>query len=497
MWKHLPLPALIVLTLALMLPIPATASDIADAARDGNTTGVLAFLSDDTDPNLAQTDGTTALHWAARNNDLTMAEALIQAGADTSARNRYGVTPMNLAATNGSSAMIERLLDGGASSNEVETEGETILMTAARAGSVGAVQLLLDRGAVVDAREEWRGQTALMWASSQGHSDVIIELIARGANPNAGSDIREWERQRTAEPRAKWMPRGGLAPITFASRDGCLDCLTPLVEGGAQVNTTDLDGITPLVAAIANGHYDVASKLLDLGADPNLSDNTGRAALYAAVDFNTMPESNRPAPEVIANDLTSFELIQKLVSMGADVNRQLERQIAYRTKLDRGNDTMLSTGTTPLVRAAKAADLSVMRLLVDNGADATLTTRNGINPLMAAAGLGTSDSDSIGRYKSEPEMIDAIQMMLDAGLDINAAERRGRTAVHGAALLGFDQVLRFLGEKGAAMDTADSNGVTPLDAALGRAGGFGFSGADGVVRESTAEVIQELLAQGQ
>jgi ankyrin repeat protein len=138
-----------------------------------------------------------------------------------------------------------------------------------------------------------------------------------------------------------------------------------------------------------------------------------------------------------------------------------------------------------------------MRLLVDNGADATLTTRNGINPLMAAAGLGTSDSDSIGRYKSEPEMIDAIQMMLDAGLDINAAERRGRTAVHGAALLGFDQVLRFLGEKGAAMDTADSNGVTPLDAALGRAGGFGFSGADGVVRESTAEVIQELLAQGQ
>jgi ankyrin repeat protein len=480
---------------AILLPGFALASDIAAAARAGDSQVVLDMLSGEMDPNLAQVDGTTALHWASRYDDRVMAEALVEAGADPTARNRYDVTPLGLAATNGSGGMIALLIDAGADPNEVGIEGETVLMTAARTGKVEAVRVLLERGARVDHREEWLSQTALMWAASEGHPDVIGLLLGHGADVHAISQIREWERQNTAEPRAKWLPLGGLSPIYFAARDGCLACIDVLAEAGADLNFTDQDGVTPMVAAIANGYYDVAANLLALGADVNLADNTGRTPLYAAVEFNTMPESNRPAPDVLGNEVTSFELIRMLVESGADVNRQLDRQIAYRTKLDRGNDTMLNTGTTPLLRAAKSADIQVMEYLLANGADPTLTNRSGVNPLMAAAGVGTSDSDSTGRYKTEDQIIEAIRIGLENGLDINAADRGGQTAVHGAALMGYDEVIRFLAENGAALTLEDGDGFTPLDTALGLAGGFGFSGSDGVVRESTAAVIRELTRQ--
>jgi hypothetical protein len=170
----------------------------------------------------------------------------------------------------------------------------------------------------------------------------------------------------------------------------------------------------PLLYAIINGHYDAAAFLLDKGADPNLADKTGRTALYSAVDFNTMPVSNRPAPKVVDNEVSSLELIHKLLARGANPNAQLKTQQPYRTNLDRGDDTMLTTGTTPLLRAAKAGDVPAMRALLAKGADAKLATRTGINPLMAAAGLGTKEEDTTGRHKTEAEAIEAIQLSLEA-----------------------------------------------------------------------------------
>src|SRR5439155_9429216 len=187
---------------------------------------------------------------------------------------------------------------------------------------------------------------------------------------------------------------------------------------GADVNVTDEDGITPLISAIINGHYDVAGVLLEKGADPNIADRTGRTPLYSAVDFHTMPSDNRPAPKEIDNELTSIDVIKALLAHGAYVNAQLKTQQPYRAKLDRGDDTMLTTGTTPLVRAAKAGDAVAMRLLLEKGADARLTTRAGINPLMAAAGLGTKEEDTTGRHKTQSEAIEAIKLCLEAGLDI-------------------------------------------------------------------------------
>ena len=356
----------------------------------------------------------------------------------------------------------------------------------------------------MDAREPWHGQTALMWAAAQGHPAMIRELVAHGADVNARSNVEEWERQETAEPRDKWLPPGGLTPLLFAAREGCVECIDTLVALGSDVNATTPDGISAVVLALINGHYDVAGSLVQAGTDPNLVDYTGRGGLYAAIDFNTMPSSNRPAPKVLENALTALDVARILLERGADPNAQLERLPPYRAKLDRGNDTMLGAGTTPFLRAAKAADLPAMQLLLAHGADPTIGTtvagndrftRGGINALMAAAGLGTTEEDTTGRYKTQSEAIAAIQLLLEKGLPINATDANGRTALHGAALQGYDDVIEFLVASGGDLDVKDANGFTALDTALGRAGGFGFSGREGVVRPTTAALLRELMGE--
>ena len=203
-----------------------------------------------------------------------------------------------------------------------------------------------------------------------------------------------------------------------------------------------------MISAIINGHYDVAAYLVEHGANPNLADVTGRTPLYAAVDCHTMPQDNRPSPKDIDNKVSSFELIQLLIAKGADVNAQLKTQQPYRAKLDRGDDTMLTTGTTPLVRAAKAGDVPVIQLLLAKGADPKLVTRNGVNALMAAAGVGTKEEDNTGRKKTEADTITTIDLMLSAGLDVNAVDSRGQSALHGAAFWGKDQVVEYLVKRG-------------------------------------------------
>jgi ankyrin repeat protein len=481
----------------LLLSVTADAETprLVQAVKSGDRATALTLARDAAEVAAAEADGTTALHWAVRQNDQELVDRLLRTGADASTANRYGVTPLKLAAINGDPQLLEQLLDAGGDANTVGKDGETLLMTAARSGHVDAARLLLERGAQVDAREAWHGQTALMWAAAQGHPAMLRELLAHGADVNARSNQEDWERQVTSEPRDKWLPPGGLTPLLFAARENCLACLPVLIEAGADVNATTPDGISAIVMALINGHYDVAGALVAAGTDPNLADYTGRTGLYAAIDFNTMVKSNRPAPKVIENRLTGLDVARLLIEHGAEVNPLLKRLPPYRAKLDRGNDGMLGGGTTPFLRAAKAGDLPAMKLLLEHGADPTLApTRSGINPLMAAAGLGTAEQDTTGRLKTQQQAIEAIQLLLDRGLDVNTQAKDGQTAVHGAAMQGFDDVIRFLAAKGAKLDTPDKDGFTPLDVALGKAGGFGFSGNEGVLREATAALLTELLA---
>jgi ankyrin repeat protein len=483
--------------LALLFAALAVAADskLALAVKTGDQATIQTLLQQRVDVNAPEVDGTTALHWAVRKDQIELVDRLIRAGANVKAANRYGITPLYLASVNGSAAVIEKLLKAGADPNSVSTEGETALMTASRTGNADAVKVFLAGGADPNARETWHGETALMWAVSQKHTVVARELIARGADIHARSSVNKWERQNTAEPREKWLPLGGLTILHFAARQGCVDCIPVLLAAGAQIDTADEDGITPLLLSIINGHYDVAGVLLEKGANPNVADRTGRTPLYSAVDFHTMPASNRPAPKETDNELTSFDVLSRLLAKGADVNAQLKQQQPYRTKLDRGDDTMLTTGTTPLVRAAKAGDVIAVKLLLQKGANPKLATRNGINPLMAAAGLGTKEEDTTGRRKTPADAIETIKLLIAAGVDVNAADSRGQTALHGAALWGLDDVVQFLAGNGASLEVKDRQGKTPLDAAMGLAGGVGFDGASSVPRPSTAALIQKLLAR--
>jgi len=469
-------------------------SKLADAVRDGDRAGAIALLKQHADVNAPQPDGTTALDWAVRQDDREMADRLIKAGANVKVANRYGVTPLYLACVNGSAPMIAKLLDAGADANAASTDGETALMTVARTGNVDAAKVLLSHGADVNSKEQWRQQTPLMWAVAESHPEMAQELIAHGADVNTRQVTWNWERQMTKEPREKWMPLGGLTPLLFAARQGCLECARILLKSGAEINAADPNDVSPVLMATINGHYDVAGLLLDQGADPNIADETGRTALYAAVDMHTMPASNRPSPNEVENKLTSMDLIQSLLAHGANVNVQLKKIQPYRTKLDRGDDTMLGIGTTPLLRAAKAGDAEAIQALLAKGADPKIPNKSGISPLMAAAGLGTKEEDTTARTKTEAQAIASIKLFLDAGVDVNAADNQGDTALHGAAQKGTDQVVQFLVDHGAKLDIKDRKGRSPLDAAMGLMGNGGFDGSRRDVHESTAELLRKLMA---
>jgi ankyrin repeat protein len=465
---------------------------LVQAARAAERAQAIALLDKGADPNQRSADGTTALHWAARNNDATLADRLLRAGAKPHPENRYGVTPIALACESGSPAMVERLLKAGVSANATGPYGETALHTCAYAGNTAAARVLIAAGASVDPGDSWRGQTPLMWAAAEGHPETMQALIDAGADVDARSTIITWERQRTDEPRDKWLPPGGWTPLLLAAREDCVTCVDVLAAAGADLNIVDPERHTALIVALINGHFDVAGRLIDHGADLNMQDNVGQTALWAAVDAHSMPDSNRPAPTEMDDTLSAWDIVTKLVKAGANVDVPLRQRVPYRTKIDRGADGILGAGTTPLLRAAKTGDAKVVKLLLEHGANPLAAAGRGTTAILLAANVGTSESDRTGRRKTEAGAIETIRLLMKAGANINATDSQGRTAAHGAALWGLTEVIRFLHENGVDLTRKDSRGLTPLQTALGQAGGFGFGGRAGVVREETAQVIAKL-----
>ena len=484
--------------LLTMLLAAAGAAGLVDAVKSGDRSTAIALLQQKVNVNAAESDGTTALHWAVQRDDLDLVDRLIKAGANVNATNDYGSSPMSEAALNGKAAMIDRLLKAGADVESANSDGQTALMVIARSSNVDAARLLLSRGAKVNAVEKFHEQTALMWACAQSQAAMVKVLVDAGADVNARSRVNNWERQVTAEARAIARPSGGLTPLLYAARQGCAECVKTLAEAGADLDLGDPDNVSPLLMASLNGRWEVAKYLINKGANVNKWDWWGQSPLYAAVDLNTIPHGGRPDRPSL-DETTSFEIIQLLLDKGANPNLQLKLLPPYRSLgADRGVDRMLTIGTTPLLRAAKAMDAPTIELLLKHGANPNLPNMIGMLPIVAAAGVGSVDADTRGWFTTEDvqqRSIASLEIFLKAGGDVNAFDpQRGSTLLHGAAFWGWNDVVKYLVQKGAKLDAKDSRGFTPIDSALGKAGGNSRGGQRIDVHQDTADLLKQLMA---
>ncbi|MDT8399023.1 MAG: ankyrin repeat domain-containing protein [Pseudomonadales bacterium] len=486
------------LSLGLVLPAMA-ATPLIDAIRQRDSAQALALIEQGAPVNATETNGTSALHWAVYHNDLPVVERLLRAEAKVSAVNDYDATPMSEAAFYGDIDMVGTLLEAGADADSANAYGQTALMVVARTDKVDLARLLLDHGADVNARESRGGQSALMWAAAKGRPAMLALLIERGAELDAQSTSHDRDRRVTSEPRVKYQASGGLTALMFAAREGCFDCIVKLTEAGADLDISDPDGGTALNLAIQNGRFDIARYLIEQGADVNLWDWWGRGPLYSAVDMNTLPTGGRAdLPSV--DQTTALDIVALLLEKGANPNLQLKFLVPFRNVgSDRGGDLVLSTGATPLLRAAKAGDLAVVRLLLAHGANTELHTygnwvdwAGGTRPLAAAAGLSYQLNDTRGQGNTQELAIATIDLLLAAGADIDAQDTHGRTAVHGAVFRGWDKVLTHLAERGADLRLADFAGLTPLAAAQGKVEARNRETIN--ISPGTAAVLEKLLA---
>jgi ankyrin repeat protein len=336
-----------------------------------------------------------------------------------------------------------------------------------------------------------------MWAAANGQGAMVRELLEHSAEVDAASDTDLMTPLVSGEPRAQPRPPGGETAMLFATREGCLDCVKALAEHGAKLDLADPEGVTPLITAIFNTRFDVAKYLIEKGANVDKWDWWGRTPLYLAVDYNTLPHGGRPDQPALDETLP-IDIIRMLLDRGANPNAQLKLFPPYRaTGNDRGLDSMIQVGTTPLIRAAKGFDAPVIKMLLDHGALIDLPNSQGWTPTVVASGMGSVDADTRGYFTTsdvEERSIASLELLLAHGGSINEkAGRNQSTPLDGAAFWGWNKVVDYLLSKGADINMADSRGYTAVDYAMGIAQGNSRGGQRKDVHKDTADL---LIAKG-
>lgn len=488
----------------------AVASDIADAAENGDLSLVRTLLEAKVDVNEPQVDGATALLWASHTNDLAMAEVLINGGADVSARNRVGASPMLEATINGNADMIALLLRNGADVNAtVSATGDTPLMLAARTGIIAAVQVLLDNGAEVNASESWGFTTPLMWAVAQNHAEVARLLVANGANLEARSVYippgtgRGFEGTLPRERRPEEVgpvvyASGEFTPLLLAARDGRMESVQVLVEAGADVNAIAADGKNGIGLAIFNGSFAIASYLVDQGGDVNQADAQRFTPLFWAVERRNM-ETAPNFPWMVTED--PLPLIRKLLEKGADPNHLVNNTPNARM---RGGSPRIVFATA-IMRAAFSSDLELVTLLLEFGADPHIKSSDNETTLAAAAGLGWVSG--FHKDRSLSDRLEIIKILVEMGLDVNWQDNYGISPLMVAGNLGNVPIIQYLIDQGAdlgAYDLGKKNDgafgasiepLMPLDYAIG-VGTFRPNNAIVFNEEATALMERAMADRG-
>jgi ankyrin repeat protein len=507
----------------VMATAPVTAhSTVADAAKAGDVAAARALLKQGADVNAPHGDGMTALHWAAQRGDAALTQMLLSAGANIRATTRLGgITPLHLAGQGGHAPVVAALLAAGADANAATGTGATALMLAARGGSAATVTRLVENGADINAKEHAFGQTALMVAAGLDRADVVTLLLARGADWKSASSVadltamltpmEEGGGRRPAAPRGPDVAgvtrgyryneligtQGGVTALHFAARQGSAAAAGALVAGGADVNILSPgDQATPLLVALINGHFDLAAMLLEQGADPNLASDAGVSPLYATLNVQWAPIAAYPQPRSHLQQSRGYlDMMTLLLDRGADPNARVNRKVWY-SGYNFDQSGVDEAGATPFWRAAYAADVVAMRLLVARGADPAIPTMKlfsrrgpedpaagrdgaarppvpiggpGALPLHAAAGPGYARGFAGNSHHVAPTgMLPAVTYLVEElGADVNAVDADGNTAVHHAASRGDNEMIRFLVSKGADVKTVNRAGQTTIDVANG------------------------------
>ena len=396
----------------------------------------------------------TALHWAVYHNHSATTKLLIDAKNDVNAATEYKVTPLSIACTHHETETVEMLLQAGANVEFEAPGGETPLMIAARTGNATAIRQLLKHGASHTAKEK-RGQTALMWAAAEGNVNAVDVLVTAGVDLNAVSS-------------------SGFTAMMFAARDGQIDVVRRLIAAGVDVNValeskrtgdrSARNGTSALIFAVESGHFELALELVAAGADP--SDQRNRFCPLHVVSWVRKPNSGDdpsgdPPPRGSGN-LTDLEFVRAMVAAGADVNAKLESGGG-------GRAVLTPRGATPMLYASRTADVPLMKLLVELGADPAEPNVDGCTPLMAAAGVGVRSVDE--EAGTEAEVVEAIEYLVSLGMDVNTVDQNMETAMHGAAYRNFPLVVNCLAKHGAdskLWDHKNSSGWTPVMIAQGK-----------------------------
>ncbi|MGV3590645.1 MAG: ankyrin repeat domain-containing protein [Gammaproteobacteria bacterium] len=492
----------------LMMSLPAHAGPLADAAQQGDLATVRQLLQEGADVNEPQIDGTTALHWAAQANDVAMTRVLLDASADANARNRVGAPPLLPAAINGNAELLTLLLDGGADPNEsVSATGDTPLMLAARTGLTEAIEVLIAHGADVNASEMWGHTTPLMWAVAENHADAAQLLIQHGADIEARSVYvppdtgRGFEgglprERRPEEVGPVVLASGEFTPLLLAARDGHLESTKVLVEAGADVDAIAADGKNALSLAIFNGSYALADYLVDAGSDVNNADAQRFTPLFWAVDRRNM-ETAPNFPWIVTDD--PLPLIEKLLQRGADPNWIVND--TPRARMRGGAPRIVFA--TALMRAAFAADLELVKLLLDHGADPHIKSKDNETTLAAASGLGWVHG--FHKEGSRADRLEIIRILVELGSDVNWQDNYGISPLMAAGNLGDIPIIQYLIDQGAdlgAYDLGKKNDgqfgasiepLMPIDYAIG-VGTFRPNNAI-VFNEEAYELMKRLMTE--
>lgn len=489
--------------------VPVAHASIAAAASAHDWAAVLAMARmPDADLGAASTEGSTALHFAIDAGENAVVRQLLDGGADVSVCNLAGVSPLQLAVTSGNTEAVELLLARGAAARALDEAKESLLMLAARHGDGEMARALIASGAEPDYVEPQFGQDALMIAVRSANPGVVAALIEAGAGLNhqtppgaepitrapgaGGGSTGEGMIRSGVPPEGQRLAgTGRMTALLYAARDGQLDAARQLVRAGAKLELAEYNGITPLLMAVSNDHHDVAKVLIEAGANVNAADWYGRRPLWAAVESRNRDVSSAAATSNGVDREAALQVIALLLDKGAEVDARVER-FPPRMGGHAFNLSYVPTvGETAFYRAALNNDLQLMRLLLAHGADPTLGTRHGTSPLMAAAGVGWVRSQTFVPG-GEAAHLEAVKMLVELGGDVNQVNDMGLASVHGAAFRWSGEVISYLVEHGARLDTRDAIGRD----ALTWARGVTIPSTPPEPHPATIAVIEKLIAQG-